>query len=236
MGAQFFKSRYLSSPTVYIQEDGHWRSVGPGGVVTTKEGEIPQSIMTGVVAIQANEAHPLLTELYGEVQRIEAEKASPIRQRLTGREWGRFAVASVAGLVVYFAAELAATLLKPSWFTAGGYWLYVGVEFIVFFVAGLAFAFLSPRVSSWEYTVLFVVGIMLVNLVLTSIIAWDGEGLVLALIFGSLPPAAFGMLAGLAARRVNAGLRGLGIKSGFVGAALSGATVVFALAILALKM
>ena len=38
---RYYASRYLSDPTVYVQEQGFWRRVGPGGVSGGAGGEIP---------------------------------------------------------------------------------------------------------------------------------------------------------------------------------------------------
>lgn len=48
---RYYASRYLNDPTVYVQEQGFWRSFGPGRASGGANGEIPQSIRSGLVEI-----------------------------------------------------------------------------------------------------------------------------------------------------------------------------------------
>jgi hypothetical protein len=230
---QFYKSRYLTNPTVYVQETSGWRSFAPGGIITQHAGEIPETIKQAVEPIPADEAQPLLALLHADLHQLGLRRALPASQpKLSRREWRQLLYAAIVGLIEHLliAAALTSLFMGPSDVVGTG--MAVLANFIGFFSASLIFALLSPRVSSSWHPVLFAVGLVVVN-VITGIAQGDLAALNLV-VFGTYIPAFYGFMAGRLARLISKGLQRTGsepmsatVKPWHVGAALSAALVIF---------
>jgi hypothetical protein len=57
---EYLKSKFLSEPVVYVQDDTEWRSYPPGGGVTQSAGRIPASMLAGLEPMGAFEAERLI--------------------------------------------------------------------------------------------------------------------------------------------------------------------------------
>ena len=57
--ATYYKSRFLTVPVVYVQEQGAWRSYGPQGV-KQGDGAIPERLFAGLEQISRREAEGLI--------------------------------------------------------------------------------------------------------------------------------------------------------------------------------
>jgi uncharacterized RDD family membrane protein YckC len=90
---RYYASRYLSDPAVYVQEEGFWRSFGPGRASGGATGEIPASIRSQLVEID-----PVMgRQMVGARVRDAMGEAQPY-VRYAGF-WRRFAAAFIDGLI-----------------------------------------------------------------------------------------------------------------------------------------
>jgi hypothetical protein len=74
--SQYYRSKFLADPVVYVQDKGEWRSYALGGVICEHDGNIPESIMGRVQSMDEREARTLIEERLEEADRIEAEHAA----------------------------------------------------------------------------------------------------------------------------------------------------------------
>ena len=91
--ATYYKSRFLTDPVVYVQEQGFWRSHGPGGVKQVK-GAIPERLFAGLEQISQDEAERIVRQ--GPSDRVKNTFVN--RRRPTFR-----AMYAIVGIVVVLA-------------------------------------------------------------------------------------------------------------------------------------
>jgi hypothetical protein len=75
---QFYKSRYLPDPVVYVQDDGYWSSYAPAGVIRQSRGTIPDSILNQTVEIDPAEAEGLMERRLAEAERVEVQRVQVV--------------------------------------------------------------------------------------------------------------------------------------------------------------
>ena len=68
----YYKSRYLSSPVVYVQQDDTWKSYGPGGIVRKSSGQLPDYILQGVEEVPLEQVEELIRGYTATAKRVEA--------------------------------------------------------------------------------------------------------------------------------------------------------------------
>jgi hypothetical protein len=74
-GVRYYKSRYFLNPAVYVQEEGQWRSYGPGGIIRQSAGTISETVMSQIEEIGQSEAEELIRVRLAEAEKLEAQTA-----------------------------------------------------------------------------------------------------------------------------------------------------------------
>jgi len=95
--SECFRSKYLSEPIIYVQNEAGWRSYGPGGRTSAGDGSIPQGLLAGLETIDPNEAGEWIDRWSAQADAAESEtRGGPLARRLSST--------SVAGEMVCEAA------------------------------------------------------------------------------------------------------------------------------------
>ena len=71
----YYRSRYLPDPIVYVQDEGHWSSYAPAGVIRRSRGTIPDGILGQTVEIPQSDAETLIRRRLAEAEKIEVQRA-----------------------------------------------------------------------------------------------------------------------------------------------------------------
>ena len=72
----YYKSRFLDTPIVYVEDAHGWRSYAPGGVIGEHRGSIPESVVMHVEPIDQKKAQSLIEERLEEAHRIKAQRTA----------------------------------------------------------------------------------------------------------------------------------------------------------------
>jgi hypothetical protein len=105
---RFFKSRYLSDPIVYSQDDETWRSYAPGGVVHESAGAIPEFILANAAEVPEEEVRELIVSRLREAEKIETQQS--------------WTTPPVAGLGGWLILPIIGLFLSCLWAGYGLYW------------------------------------------------------------------------------------------------------------------
>ena len=82
--ATYYKSRFLTVPVVYVQEQGMWRSYGPQGM-KQGDGAIPERLFAGLEQINRGEAERLVGQKTAEVPTPQMAETRTARREATKR-------------------------------------------------------------------------------------------------------------------------------------------------------
>jgi hypothetical protein len=69
--ADYYKSRYLADPTIYVQGDNSYCAVQSNGDRTSVAGRIPDRILGSLEPMAADDAERLIATAYSQVERVE---------------------------------------------------------------------------------------------------------------------------------------------------------------------
>ena len=75
--AEYYKSRYLAEPIIYIQEEDCYSTVQPNGDRVTIAGRVPDEILRSLEPMPAEDAQRLIATSYHQSRRVEL---SPFHQ------------------------------------------------------------------------------------------------------------------------------------------------------------
>jgi uncharacterized RDD family membrane protein YckC len=96
---RYYASRYLSDPTVYVQEQGYWRSFGPGRASGGAAGEIPAPIRSQLVEIDPAQGRQMVASRAWEAM-------GPTRSLVVyAGFWRRVAAALIDGVAMQIAGS-----------------------------------------------------------------------------------------------------------------------------------
>ena len=104
----YYKSRYLSSPVVYVQQDDTWKSYGPGGIVRKSSGQLPDYILQGVEEVPLEQVEELIRGYTATAKRVEAERG----QQPAVSGIGGWLVLPIIGLVLTCLASIVYILIE----------------------------------------------------------------------------------------------------------------------------
>ena len=112
--ATYYKSRFLTVPVVYVQEQGAWRSYGPQGV-KQGDGAIPERLFAGLEQISRREAEGLIGGGTTEVpERVIQVTRTARREAAEGEGPGsrrsRRALYAIVGVVLVIAIAVGAVI------------------------------------------------------------------------------------------------------------------------------
>jgi hypothetical protein len=191
---KYYKSRYLTAPIVYVQDEEHWSSYAPAGIIRRARGEIPESILAQTVEIDPAEAEILIAARLADAERVEAEHAEATRYPRYGGYgptglrgflvvaiiwlfltiFGSLVLMGITGTLWDEASNAmmgrGSALYSPVWAPLLIFdWVAAGVLFVAPIVA-LVFIFMRKRASRPFMVVLssFALVVALVNLVAAS--------------------------------------------------------------------
>jgi hypothetical protein len=73
----YYKSRYLSPPMVYVQQDECWNSYAPAGIVRESLGRLPDFILQGVEEVPLEQVEDLIRGYTVTAERMGVERGLP---------------------------------------------------------------------------------------------------------------------------------------------------------------
>ncbi len=159
--ARYYKSRFLTEPVIYVQEDDSWSSYGPGGAIRSMRGEIPADIVRFVDEIPAADGQAWVSSRMAEAEGLERERPGSADPYAPDRDprpgvgryfvfviiWMAMTVAGMLNLfrtgLVRLAQELPARITGSSLAEHPGEWLAMNVVDIIAAAALVGLAVLT---------------------------------------------------------------------------------------------
>lgn len=89
--SDYFKSKYLAEPVIYVQDEDDWRSYGLGGRITKSAGIIPPNLLAGLEPLGRLDAEELIDRRLAEAHETEAEFGGAGSAHVPDRPIGRIA-------------------------------------------------------------------------------------------------------------------------------------------------